>query len=426
MSPEDNEIYAQVAPGTRMGCLLRRYWMPALLSDEAAPGGAPVRVRLLGENLIAYRNHAGEIGLLDENCAHRGASLYYARNEPDGLRCWYHGWQYDASGQCLDVPNDPMGADLQTRMRQTAYPCRERNGVVWAYMGPASMMPELPHFEHLQVAPSQHYVSKRMQLCHWTQSMEGDLDPSHIAHLHGSAFSDRAATGSAQSDAWVREGLSPVVELEPHPAGLSFAARRDAGPDKYFWRVAHWFTPLFTTVPAHPGAGPLFAHAWVPRDEQSTCVYTFTWHPLRTLTGEEKNGFLGGERTHAELLPGTHTPARNQSNGYVDPAAAHAAQPWMRITRIQDQDIAVTESIGARFDRTRENLGASDAVIARVRRTLVEAARGLEEGEAPPGLHAPDYRRRQVSLPLPRSGESWSVALAEAIDARPETYRPSM
>ncbi|MFM9967853.1 MAG: Rieske 2Fe-2S domain-containing protein, partial [Burkholderiales bacterium] len=396
MSPEDDQIYSQVSRNSPMGALLRRYWIPALLSDEAKAGAAPVRVRLLGEDLIAYRSANGDIGLLDEKCAHRGSSLYFAHNEADGLRCWYHGWKYATSGQCLEMPNEPRGADLLTRMRQLAYPCRERNGVVWAYMGPAENMPEMPHLEYLQVAPTQHYVSKRIQDCHWTQGMEGDLDPSHIAHLHGNAFSAREAAGP-QSNTWIREGMSPIVEIEAHGAGVMFAARRDAGDDKYFWRVAHWFAPFFTMVPAHPGAGPLFGHAWVPRDEHSSSLYTFTWHPQRALTDEERRGFLSGERTHAELIPGTHQPARNRSNAYVDPAAADAAQPWMRITRIQDQDIAVTESIGAHFDRSEENLGASDAVIARVRRTLLEAARSVDSGLQLPGSNPLDYRRRQVS-----------------------------
>ena len=425
MSPEDHRLYSYVGPDSAMGRMLRRFWIPALLSCEVVALGSPARVRLLGEDLIAYRNAKGEVGLLGENCAHRGASLYYAHNEPDGLHCGYHGWTYDTMGSCIELPNDADGARIATRIRQKAYPCRERNGVIWTYMGVAQTPPEMPHLEYLLVPPAQHYVSKRLQRCHWTQGMEGDLDPSHIAHLHGNAFKDRATSDGAQSNSWIREGLSPVIKIEESPAGVMFAARRDADKEQYFWRVAHWFEPFFTMVPAHPGTGPLFGHAWVPRDDHSTWVFTFTWHPQRPLLDEELAAFPGGERTHAQLLPGSFVPARNRDNGYVDPAAADAPQPWMRITRIQDQDIAVTESIGAEFERNHENLGASDAVIARVRRRLLAAANLVAEGREPASIAAIDYRRRQVSLPLPRAVETWSAALAEAIDARPETYRAS-
>ena len=423
MKAGESALLSQTGRGTPMGELLRRYWTPALLSRELAADGAPVRVRLMGEDLIAFRDSQGRVGLLDQFCSHRGASLYYARNGDSGLRCWYHGWKYDVEGNCLETPNEPAASRLHERIRHTAYPCREKNGVVWAYLGPRETMPDMPELEHLLVPESHHYVSKRHQRCHWTQGMEGDMDPSHIAHLHAAPIAGRQGTPAAQSAVWVQEGLAPKIEVIHDPARILFAARRDAGEDGYFWRIAQWFMPFFTTVPAHSGNGPLFGHAWVPRDDESTWTFTFTWHPQRPITEEEVQGFLGGNRTHSELIPGTFDPVANKSNEYGRDAPP-APQPWMRITRIQDQDVAMTEGIGPRFNRARENLGSNDHIIARVRANLLDAAAALEQGKEPP-RNPKDYRLRPHSARLPRTVTAWADALAEPLDTRPETYRAS-
>jgi phthalate 4,5-dioxygenase oxygenase subunit len=427
MTPEDHELLGRVGPGTPLGGLLRRYWTPALLSSELPErDGAPLRVRLFGEDLVAYRDSQGRVGLLREFCSHRGASLYYARNGEGGLRCWYHGWKYDVEGNCIDTPNEPSPARLKERIRQLAYPTRERNGVVWAYLGPREKMPAMPELEHLLVPESHVFVSKRIQQCFWTQGMEGDLDPSHLAFLHAATIEATEEHAGHSSAEWMQKDLSPKIELFPRAAGILYGSRRNADENTYFWRIAQWMIPFHTTIPGFPGDGPLSGHAWVPMDDASSWVFTFTWHPKRPITEEERQRNLTGSAMHAELSPGSFMPARNKSTGYVAPGTETLRQPWMRIKRFQDQDIAVTESMGQLYDRTQENLGVSDAVVARMRYTMITAARRLHEGQAPPGLNPADFRMRPISVQLPRSVEAWADAVAEAIDARPETFRASV
>ena len=425
MSPEDHDLLAQTGPGTKMGNLLRRYWTPALLSRELEAGGAPVRVRLLSEDLVAYRNTGGEVGLLGEHCAHRGASLYFGQNGDCGLRCWYHGWTYDAEGRCIDMPNEPRASNYKDSIRQKAYPCIERAGVVWAYLGPRAQMPKLPELEWLTVPEGHVYASKRIQHCAWTQGLEGDIDSSHLGFLHGEAISRTAEHAGFESATWMANDISPKIEMVATPAGFLLGARRDARPDTHYWRIAQWFTPGFTTIPAFTGDGPLSGHSWAPTDNESCMVFAFTWHPTRPLTAGELARMQAGSAVHSALIPGTFTPIANRNNDYAGPDAPPAAQPWMRIMQFQDQDTAITESMGGLYDRTQEHLGASDVAIIQMRRRMIRAAQTVAEGHEPPGMDPAEYRLRPFSVELPRDGVAWPEAIAEAMDARPETFRAS-
>jgi len=425
MSPDESRLLSQTGPGTTMGDLLRRFWTPALLSSELVADGAPARLRLFGEDLLAFRDSGGRVGLFGEHCAHRGASLYFGQNGKGGLRCWYHGWKFDVDGGCLETPNEPSDS-LQRRVRQKTYPCVEKNGAVWTYLGPVDSMPPLPSLEWLQVPQDHVFVSKRIQLCHWTQGMEGDLDPRHLAFLHAGAIDTTEEHAGQASADWLKQDLVPVIEAVPKAVGLMFAARRNAGAESYFWRVGQWMMPFFTTIPAFPGLGPLAGHAWVPADDASSTVFTFSWHPTRPLSQQELLVMNSGTAVHAGLIPGTFLPMCNKGNEYAGPDAPPAPQPWMRVKHFQDQDICITESIGAVFDRSQENLGSSDAVIGRVRATLTSAARGLREGREPPGRDPAEYRMRPVSVQLPRNTPSWAEEIAEAVDTRPETFRASV
>src|SRR4051812_4507368 len=177
LSKENNETLSRVGPGTPMGALLRRYWLPLLLSSELPEGdGAPLRVKHLSETLIAFRDTDGQVGLVAENCPHRGASLFFGRNEEAGLRCVYHGWKFDSSGSCVDMPNEPPESNFKHKVKVTAYPCRERNGIIWAYLGPVGDEPPLPEIEWAVLPESQRYISKRVQECSWVQGFEGGID----------------------------------------------------------------------------------------------------------------------------------------------------------------------------------------------------------------------------------------------------------
>src|SRR5437667_3832653 len=181
---EDNELVTRVGPGTPMGLTLRRYWMPASLSSELPqPDSDPVRVRLLGEDLVAFRDSNGQIGLLQNNCPHRGASLFFGRNEEAGMRCVYHGWKFDTSGQCVDMPNEPAESDFKSKVKAIAYPTTERNGIIWAYMGPRTSPPPLPDFEANMLSADNLVISIIHRPCNWMQGWEGEMDTVHQAFL---------------------------------------------------------------------------------------------------------------------------------------------------------------------------------------------------------------------------------------------------
>ncbi|HWE74228.1 MAG TPA: Rieske 2Fe-2S domain-containing protein [Stellaceae bacterium] len=425
MKLEDHQLLAETSAGTAMGNLLRRYWFPAILSRELEAGGAPVRVRLLGEDLIAFRNTAGKVGLFGERCAHRGASLFFGRNADCKLRCWYHGWQYELDGTCTDQPNEPPQTQFKQHVRQKAYPSIERNGVVWTYMGPSETRPTLPDLEFLTVPDSHVYVSKRLQRCHWTQGMEGDLDSAHLSILHSDLLKQRAANPHNRSAIWAMRELQPEIKTEAMPNGLLLAAKRAAEADTYYWRVNQWFMPCFTNWPI-PGDNPQAGHAWVPIDDTQCWVFTFSWHPARPLREDELALMRGGSDIHEPVDPKTFEPLHNKSNDYAGPNTNKPCQPWMGVTALQAQDLAMTESMGPLYDRTQENLSASDLVVAQARRRLIVAARDLAKGVEPPGREAAAYRLRPLAMELPRDVSDWREAVAERMDARPETFRVSV
>src|SRR5690349_3723575 len=198
LSRELNELITRVGPGTPMGNVLRRYWMPALLSNEVPNADSdPVRVRLMGEDLVAFRDTNGTVGLIQNNCPHRGASLFFGRNEENGLRCVYHGWKFDASGQCIDMPNEPAESDFKNKVKAVAYPCVERNGLVWTYMGPRQTPPPLPDLEANNLPDGEYSVSAIQRECNYLQGLEGDIDTSHFSFLHfGAAGPETAEPGT--------------------------------------------------------------------------------------------------------------------------------------------------------------------------------------------------------------------------------------
>ena len=408
-----------------MGELLRRYWVPALLAEEVPEcDGAPVRVRLLREHLIAFRDSTGQVGLLEEHCAHRGASLYFACNADRGLRCAYHGWKYDLQGRCVDMPNEPSTSKLRHKIQLRAYPCQERGGIIWAYMGPADDIPPLLDLEFLLVPDSHRYVSKRLQQCHWTQGMDGDMDSSHLAFLHSEPMADRRSQGS-KTAAWLLDDTAPKIEVLDTAYGVLLGARRVADEDTYYWRMNQWLMPWYTYIPPFTGDVPIPGHAWVPIDDATCWAYTFSWHPTRPLREDERARMRRGDALYSELIPGTYRPKRNKDNGYTDPDAPANGQPWRRIRELQDQDVSMTEGMGPLYDRTRERLSPSDVAIIRVRRQLIAAAKRLRREGQLVRPRPEDYRVRPVCVVLPRTVTQWAGAVEDAMQARPETFVPS-
>ena len=432
LSTEDNELIAQVGPGTPMGEVFRRYWLPVLLSSELPePDGAPVRVRQLGEELIAFRQSDGLVGLVGNHCPHRGASLFFGRNEENGLRCVYHGWKFDLSGQCLDMPNEPAESNFKTKDKHTAYPCRERNGIIWTYMGPSHLAPpELPAFEWNTLPEGHVYASKRYQECNWAQALEGGIDSTHSAFLHskptGANVLDTNERSTRGMEIRMKEKHAHFECLET-PYGMLVAARRNAGPDDYYWRITQFLMPSYTMIPPY-GLGSIGGHVWVPMDDRTTMAWSFTWQPLHPLTEAEMKRLKGGAGIHLnldELLAPTTQPGgnwratANAGNDYLRSREGMQKDTYSGIYGIGLQDQAMQESMGSIYDRTQEHLGTSDVGIIEVRRLWLKTAQALQEQGTPPlGCDNADaYHVRSTAVILPKDAD-WVHLAGERMQAR--------
>jgi phthalate 4,5-dioxygenase len=390
LTRQDNELLTRTGPDTPLGKALRRYWVPALLSEELPePNGSPVRVRLLGEELVAFRASGGGVGLVDAHCAHRGASLFFGRNEECGIRCVYHGWKYDVEGRCVDMPNEPATSDFKDRIRLWAYPCRERGGIVWAYMGPAESIPALPDVEWATLPENQRCVSKRLQESNYLQALEGAVDLSHIVFLHRRLGSEKGRDDLdlAQKD------RSPKMEVIDTDYGLVIAAKRSAGRQRYYWRINQYIMPWYTMFPPLVDEG-IGGHAFVPIDDESCWVYNLTWDPGGPLAPV-------AEGIYADLMPGTYGPRANKDNDYLIDREIQRTASYTGMPGFATQDGAVQESMGTICDRTREHIGPSDLPIIAVRRRLKQATEAVQAGEDPPGLEPASHRVRPAALLLP-------------------------
>jgi phthalate 4,5-dioxygenase oxygenase subunit len=427
MKREDNELLTRTAPGTRMGELFRRYWVPALLADDLpGPDCAPVRVRLLGEDLVAFRDTSGRIALIDQQCPHRGASLFLARNEEGGLRCVYHGWKFDVEGRCVDMPSEPGDSNFKNKIRARCYPGHELGGMIWTYMGPPELMPALPALEWALVPESHRYLSRRLEECNYLQAMEGGIDSSHVSSLHNDAIlvsektKGSALRGKGKGRELVRGDTAPKFEVKETNYGLLIAARRDANDDSYYWRITQWLMPWYTMIPPY-GESPLRGHAWVPIDDEHCWVYNLSWHPVRPLTREEIAEMRAGGGFHTEMIPGTNQARQNKANDYlIDRELQRSGISYTGIKGIAVQDIAVQESMGPIYDRTKEHLGTSDTAIIAARKLLMNAVRALKRGTIP-GLDPASQRVRAASLILPR-GVPFQEGAKDFLVAQPGTF----
>ncbi len=398
LSEQDNELLTRSGSSTPMGRLLRRFWMPVLLSAELPqPDCPPKKVKVLGEDLLAFRDTKGRIGLVDPVCPHRGASLYYGRNEECGLRCVFHGLKFDVEGNCVDIPIAPKGTN-EDRMRIKAYPTREFGEIIWAYMGPAERMRELPLMEFGSVPSSHRYVSKKWQDCNWAQCLEGAIDTAHFSFLHmviaedeGKAFEllQHAAIGaqSARNDRirWVRDDPMPRLEVNHTDVGLTIAGARQADADSLYWRIAQFLMPNHALVPsAFPGEN-YHGQTWVPVTDGSCWIYTYTWNPDRPLTEEERAMCKRGHTVHAEVDE-NYVPLRTLANNYRIDRHEQKHSSFTGIHGVSEQDAAVQDSQGAIVDRTREHLFATDLGLVKFRQLMLRSAQELEEGVEPVAL----------------------------------------
>ena len=412
LSREDNELLCRVGPGTPMGDLMRQYWVPAALSTELpARDGAPLRVRLLGENLIAFRATSGAVGLVRDSCPHRGASLFYGRNEQEGLRCVYHGWKFDVTGRCVDMPNEPAESNFRGKVRAVAYPCVERAGLVWAYLGPRETPPPLPDLEPTMLADASVQIYQRE--CNWMQALEGDIDTCHTVFLHlGSVDADEARPGT-----WARYALSdraPRYAVADMDFGVMYGAYRPAEADSEYWRIANFLFPFYAMVPTGVLGLEVRVRAWVPMDDEHTLAISIA----RSAQGVRSAGRQVVRPP--ETLPNTtdwygrFRCVANAGNDYLIDRTAQKTTSYTGIDAIFLQDQAVTESMGAIYDRTYERLGTSDQMIIRTRKRLIDAARALRDtGKVPPGVDDPGVYAVRSGGALLARGADWVEATRE-------------
>ena len=381
LSTADNELLTRTGRGTPMGELLRRFWVPALLSEELPErDGPPKKIKLLGEDLLAFRDSNGRIGIVEPHCPHRGANLYFGRNEDCGIRCAFHGWKFDVDGNCVDLPTSPPESSYKNTIKLFAYPVREWADMVWVYMGPQGKMPELPQLEFGLVPGSSRYVTKKWQDCNWVQSVEGALDTAHFSFLHAVLAKDEAKARAALAKAaiadqstpddrirWIHDDPRPKFTVHGHDAGLLIgAARKTDGADLY-WRISQFLMPNHAYTPtAFPGE-IYYGQCWVPVDDASCWIYTYCWQPDRPFSNAERAKFDGGFNVHAEV-DDNYVPLRNAHNDYLLDRQVQKHDTFTGIEGVSEQDAAIQDSMGPVQDRTREHLGPTDVAIVEFRK----------------------------------------------------------
>jgi len=387
LSREDNERLTRVGAGTPMGDLMRRYWIPAAFSHQIAePDCAPVRVKLLGETLVAFRDTKGRPGLLDERCPHRTASLFFGRNEACGLRCVYHGWKFDIDGNCVDLPSEPAGGNFRSKMRIKAYPCHEQGGVVWAYMGPPELKPAFPELEWTLLPESHRFATRHIQECNWLQGLEGGFDSSHLAFLHKG--SERGNTGIVPSR----------YEVVPTGFGFVAGAGREMEGGETFWTANVMLMPFHKIIASLPAA----AHVWAPMDDENTMLYSVDFHPHRPLTEEDLERSQDWRGIHTENIPSTDRAIRNKDNDYlVDRDLQASGRSYTGMRGLGIQDCGIQESMGPIADRTIEHLGVSDTAIIQIRRLLLQTLGDHADGKPLPGMDPASWRVRSSRYRAP-------------------------
>jgi phenylpropionate dioxygenase-like ring-hydroxylating dioxygenase large terminal subunit len=436
MTSTENQAITSIGPGTLMGNLMRQYWIPALRSDELPlRDAAPLRVMLLGERLVAFRDESGRVGLLAEKCPHRGASLFFGRNEADGLRCAYHGWKFDVSGQCLEVPCEPPTSTLCQRVRAKAYLCVERGGIVWTYMGPRATPPPLPELEVNMESRGPGRVDAMLVNCNWLQNLEGDVDMDHIPILHGGNIESFKATLRGEEGALRSGGSMPIgrrsvarlpLEIADSEVGFAFAcnlsaaaqARSAQTPENIpqLWAVGQFMFPFYSMLP-YGSLGAHWVAARVPMDDRHTM--TIGMHAAGITVPSEELMF-GPEPVR---LPndsdwfGRFRMTRNPENDFgIDRARARSIQGAFAVGAGVSgqalQDASVVQSMGEIADRSEEHLGAGDVTIVQLRKRLLGAARALaERGTAPPGVDEPAAYRVKQGIVRARRGCAWHEEL---------------
>jgi phenylpropionate dioxygenase-like ring-hydroxylating dioxygenase large terminal subunit len=425
MSAQENELITRIGPGTPCGALMRRYWQPAALVEEL-DGPRPVKaVRLLGEDLVLFRDEEGRYGLLDRHCPHRGADLAFARRENGGLRCAFHGWLFDVTGRCLETPAEPVNSPLCRNIRQAAYPVLEKAGILWAYMNPGgpggpgdlSTAPAFPAFDCF-VAPDTHtFTFKGLWECNWLQALEVGIDPAHASYLHrffededrskgyGKQFRDASLDSDIPMTRVMREHGRPSIEVEQTGYGLKIITTRDLGNGRTHVRVTNQIFPHAISIPL---SQEMMLTQWhTPVDDQS-CY----WYTVFTSFGKPVDkAAMRAQRLQVYELP-EYRSKKNRTNGYgFDPHEQQVKTYTGMGEDINVHDQWAVESQGRIQDRTREHLGSSDKAISVYRRLLKRSIDQVKRGE-PPVLAVGPEEAARLTGPLTIDGIAAKAAVA--------------
>ena len=382
ITAEENKLLTQTDPQTPCGELLRRYWQPVALGDELPKGGAPLKVRILGEDLVLFRDDQDRPGLLGLHCSHRGTDLSYGRVEDGGLRCLYHGWLYDICGRVLEQPGEPGGGANRQEIRHRAHPCQEAGGVIFTYMGPGDP-PLLPAYEFLTIPEEYRTVTKIFEECNYLQGNEGNIDPVHLSFLHQSLNEAQVARrrivpGSNTTDnTLLGEDISPTIEVEITDYGLRIYTLRNAGRDKHYLRVTNFVLPNLSAFGGTTVGDGYSIHWHVPIDDTHHWKYIFAFNREKPLDDFMRT------RSRVELTADFRL-TRNRANRYQQDRDSMKTQTFTGMgINFQAHDAFATESQGPVQNRTDEHLVTSDKAIVAARKLLLNAMKDVKDGRDP-------------------------------------------
>ena len=398
LTEAENKTLTETHPSSAMGNLIRKYWQPACLSQELRSDGAPLRIKLLNEDFLAFRDSEGKVGVIEPNCPHRGANLFFGRNEQCGLRCAYHGWKFDVKGQCVDIPNasEQVAIQLKPKAKVRALHIKEQADIVWAYFG-EGQAPELPKFEFMQVPPEQRFVSKKFQQCNWAQAVEGGLDTSHFSYLHAGirdgmkvGLHEVSSRNQVRGDnepvslkrlRWLAEDGAPRFTVKAHKAGLLLCAARTGDQGQTYWRMTQFLMPNHSLTPGNFPEDTSLANTWVPIDEHSCWIFCYAWHPDREIGEKERARLAAGSGIFAEV-DDDFMPIRRRENDYLISRERQKTVSFSGIEGISEQDQAIADSQGFIADRTKELLVQTDLGVVRFRNLILSEA--MKENGAHP------------------------------------------
>lgn len=385
ISQEMNNSLTRVGPRSDAGEVLRRYWQPAALLDELEQERPVVPVKLLGEDLVLFRDTEGELGLIGRHCPHRGADMCFGRLEDNGLRCPFHGWHFDRAGQCVEQPGEPEGSRMHEKIKSVSYPVVEKNGIIWAYLGPGEP-PAFPNFDCFRAPGSHVFAFKGLWKCNWLQAMEVGIDPAHASFLHrflqdedpadsyGKQFRDTAADTNIPMTKLLRDYPRPEINVDETDYGMKLTALRHLDNGQTHVRVTNQIFPQAISIPM---SRDMIITQWhVPVDDENCYWYSM----FTSYTDPVDKDLMRAQRLKEHSLP-DYAPLKNASNNYGYDAAEQASETYTGMgLDINVHDQWAVESLGAIQDRTQEHLGKTDVAIIRNRRMLRAAIAAVKEG----------------------------------------------